>query len=113
MFAPCSANVRATSSSRRARSQASTEIWTRKPAEAPPGYSDGAQANSALPKKAPGGGAPTGGACAGIIGTQCAAASDFCKLPEGQCTFHDAGHDSGHDSNHDDSGDRSDAAPGA
>ena len=61
-----------------------------KPAEAPPGYTDGAQANSALPKKAPGG-APTGGACAGIIGTQCAATTDFCKLPEGQCTFPDAG----------------------
>lgn len=59
---------------------------TEKPAEAPPGYADGAQ-----PKKAPGGGAPTGGACAGIIGTQCAAATDFCKLPQGQCTFPDAG----------------------
>ena len=30
MFAPCSENVRATSSSSRARSQPSTAIWTRK-----------------------------------------------------------------------------------
>lgn len=64
---------------------------TEKPAEAPAGYSNGAQSNSALPKKAPGGGAPTGGACAGIVGTQCAAASDFCKRPQGQCNFPDAG----------------------
>jgi hypothetical protein len=56
------------------------------PAGPAPGYSDPAQ-----PKKAPAGGAPTGAACAGIIGTQCAAATDFCKLPEGQCNFPDAG----------------------
>ena len=36
MFAPCSANVRATSSSRRARSHASTAIWTRNDAFAVP-----------------------------------------------------------------------------
>jgi hypothetical protein len=63
---------------------------TEKPAEAPPGSANSAQANSALPKKAPGG-APTGGACAGIVGTQCAASTDFCKLTEGQCNFPDAG----------------------
>src|SRR6266540_628650 len=36
MFAPCSANVRATSSSSRGRSQESTAICTRKLCEAPP-----------------------------------------------------------------------------
>jgi hypothetical protein len=42
MFAPCSANVRATSSSSRARSQASTAIWARKLAEvAFPSHSTG------------------------------------------------------------------------
>ena len=42
MFAPCSANVRATSSSRRARSHASTATCTRKLADvAPPSHSTG------------------------------------------------------------------------
>ena len=41
MFAPCSANVRATSSSRRGRSQESTAIWTRKLCDAPPSHSTG------------------------------------------------------------------------
>jgi len=33
---------------------------------------------------------PTGGTCAGIIGQQCSAAADFCKIPVGQCKFPDA-----------------------
>ena len=41
MFAPCSANVRATSSSRRGRSQESTAIWTRKLWLPPPSHSTG------------------------------------------------------------------------
>ena len=41
MFAPCSANVRATSSSRRGRSQETTAIWTRKLCDAPPSHSTG------------------------------------------------------------------------
>jgi hypothetical protein len=57
-----------------------------KPAEAP-GYSAGPHAKPAGSR----GGAATGAACAGIIGTQCAAATDFCKLPQGQCNFPDAG----------------------
>jgi hypothetical protein len=56
---------------------------TEKPVEAPPG-----PVTSPQPKA---GGASTGAACAGIVGTQCAAATDFCKLPEGQCNFPDAG----------------------
>ena len=44
MFAPCSANVRATSSSSRERSQASTAIWTRKPDDAPPSHSTSREA---------------------------------------------------------------------
>ena len=42
MLAPCSANVRATSSSSRGRSHASTAIWTRKlVVDAPPSHSTG------------------------------------------------------------------------
>ena len=41
MFAPCSENVRATSSSRRVRSHASTAIWTRKLCDEPPSHSTG------------------------------------------------------------------------
>lgn len=58
-----------------------------KPADPAPGYTDAAPSSPA-PGRGP---APTGAACAGIIGTQCAASADFCKLPEGQCTFPDAG----------------------
>ena len=66
---------------------------TEKPAEAPAGSADAVAANAAQSKATYGGGsggAPTGAACAGIIGTQCASANDFCKLPEGQCNFPDA-----------------------
>ena len=41
MFAPCSANVRATSSRRRGRSQESTAICTRKLSEVAPSHSTG------------------------------------------------------------------------
>src|SRR5262249_10295248 len=41
MLEPCSANVRATSSSRRGRSQESTAIWTRKLWLPPPSHSTG------------------------------------------------------------------------
>ena len=60
-----------------------------------PGYANDAESKSAESNAGygggtGGGGAPTGAACAGIVGTQCAASTDFCKLPEGQCTFPDA-----------------------
>ncbi len=41
MFAPCSANVLATSSRRRGRSHESTAICTRKLCEVPPSHSTG------------------------------------------------------------------------
>ena len=48
MFAPYSENVRATSSSSRGRSQASTAIWTRKLCEAPPSQSTGVKRSAFL-----------------------------------------------------------------
>lgn len=36
------------------------------------------------------GGAPTGGVCGTIAGIQCSAATDFCKMPTGQCQVADA-----------------------
>ncbi|HEX6374353.1 MAG TPA: hypothetical protein VFZ91_01400 [Allosphingosinicella sp.] len=35
-------------------------------------------------------GAPTGGTCGTLADIQCSAATDFCKLPEGQCDVPDA-----------------------
>jgi hypothetical protein len=35
-------------------------------------------------------GVPTGGACGGIAGAQCASDKDFCKTPAGQCGVADA-----------------------
>jgi hypothetical protein len=66
-----------------------------RPGETPAGSDKTAEANAAQSGSnsaygGSGGGAPTGAACAGIIGTQCASANDFCKLPEGQCNFPDA-----------------------
>ena len=67
-----------------------------KPGETPAGYGNNAGAEAAGANAVQsntaygGGGAPTGAACAGIIGTQCASPNDFCKLPEGQCNFPDA-----------------------
>jgi hypothetical protein len=79
-----------------------------KPAEAPDSYANSAAVNSVQSNAAEtnaaqtnaaatntaqanssygggGGGAPTGAACAGITGTQCASPNDYCKIPEGQC----------------------------
>lgn len=47
----------------------------------------GGQANDAQPAAAA---AATGEMCGGIAGLQCAAESDFCKLPVGQCEAPDA-----------------------
>lgn len=46
---------------------------------------NGAQTNSTAAQ-----GVPTGGACGGLVGAQCASDKDFCKLPEGQCKVADA-----------------------
>lgn len=50
-----------------------------------------AEANSAGQSTGYAGGSPTGGRCGTIAGIQCGAATDFCKLPTGQCNVADAG----------------------
>lgn len=61
-----------------------------KPGPAPDGYASPPAANAAQSTTGRRDNSPTGGTCAGIMGEQCAAAVDFCKLPEGQCRVADA-----------------------
>lgn len=49
-----------------------------------------ADGNAVASNSASAAGAPTGGTCGTIAGIQCAAATDFCKTPEGQCKVADA-----------------------